>query len=132
MQLPNFDDVDLEYSELNALLIDTENSRIVMTMNCPIAGWWWRKSLPDALREFLLKTPELSAKITLTFLDAQAIRTDLPDFDDGYLDPSDLRFFKLASGRGGAYLEFEDGGRLEFDFADCVQSEIWSTKLDSY
>ncbi len=134
MELPDFSNFEIEDCELISLQLETGGKDIHMKFKCPVSGWRWKRHLFKGIRPLIFpQSFFLDYEVELRFLDitqfngsyvdstTKAVSSNL--FEHGFLILSDFRFFRTASGRARAYMEFDDGN-IEFEFGDCIQREI--------
>lgn len=133
MDLPDFSDYEIDYSELIACEITGNN--LLMQFNWPVSGWRWKRKLKMVLKFLGLKRDvffyytEFQDQLKLIWV--ELIEGTLSNsnggiseniFSNGFPVLSDVRFVKKSEEMCFAYFEFDDG-TLEITFRDCVQRQ---------
>jgi len=133
LELPNFNNFEIEDCELVSLQFENENKDILMKFTCPVIGWRWKRHFFKGLRAvFFPKSEYLAYEVEIRFLNVSELNGSYVDsvdktisanlFEHGFLIMSDMRFFQITLDCARLYIEFDEGS-IGFEFNDCIQRE---------
>ena len=135
MELPTLQHYEMTDAALRSIqLLGDDNAKLVMTLDCPVLGWRWKRLVPVLLRNFWFDDIVMDYHVRLSFLDVQQLQ-----LSGGFAQsnqrslcgkvfrddaPTLLRmdFVRTTQDRGRAHLEFAQGS-IDFEFASCIQRE---------
>ncbi|MES2323995.1 MAG: hypothetical protein V4633_17190 [Pseudomonadota bacterium] len=131
MNLPNFDNFDIEYSELSSC--ERIDGNLRLKFDCPVVGWRWKKRIARLMRLVMRKQefyPFLEFQVELTFFGIEKMACSFLNEVDGNLDAkifanglpvlSNVFCHRISAESGLAQFEFDEG-TMKIIFADCIQ-----------